>query len=47
QAGKEEKKQIAQLLRGKWFADIFYESNSPGQPTWKRKKAHSRIDTIW
>ncbi|CAG8785067.1 26099_t:CDS:2 [Gigaspora margarita] len=47
QAGKEEKKQIAQLLRGKQFADIFYESNSPDQPTWKRKEAHSRIDTIW
>ncbi|CAG8773988.1 14421_t:CDS:2 [Gigaspora margarita] len=47
QAEKEEKKQIAQLLRGKRFADIFYEPNSPGQPTWKHKKAHSRIDTIW
>ncbi|CAG8802426.1 39141_t:CDS:2 [Gigaspora margarita] len=47
QAGKEEKKQIVQLLRGKRFADIFYEPNFPGQPTWKRKEAHSRIDTIW
>ncbi|CAG8830576.1 43481_t:CDS:1, partial [Gigaspora margarita] len=47
QAGKEGKKQIAQLLRGKRFADIFYEPNFLGQPTWKRKEAHSRIDTIW
>ncbi|CAG8817257.1 36821_t:CDS:1 [Gigaspora margarita] len=47
QNGKEEKKQIVQLLRGKRFADIFYESNSEGQPTWKCKKAQSRIDTIW
>ncbi|CAG8775043.1 20701_t:CDS:2 [Gigaspora margarita] len=47
QDGKEEKKQIAQLLRGKRFADIFYESNSAGQPTWKHKEAQSRIDTIW
>ncbi|CAG8830608.1 33924_t:CDS:2 [Gigaspora margarita] len=33
-----EKKQIAQLLRRKRFADIFYESNSLGQPTWRRKE---------
>ncbi|CAG8696861.1 20125_t:CDS:2 [Gigaspora margarita] len=32
---KEKKKQIAQLLRGK------------RTPTWRCKKAHSRIDTIW
>ncbi|CAG8829643.1 43998_t:CDS:2, partial [Gigaspora margarita] len=47
QVGKEGKKQIAQLLRRKRFVDIFYEPNSPGQPIWKCKEAHSRIDTIW
>ncbi|CAG8830124.1 17334_t:CDS:2, partial [Gigaspora margarita] len=41
QDGKEEKKQIVQLLRGKRFADIFYESNFAEQPTWKRKEAHT------
>ncbi|CAG8789175.1 691_t:CDS:1, partial [Gigaspora margarita] len=44
---KQKKKQIAQLLRGKRFADIFYKFNFTGQPTWRRKEAHSRIDTIW
>ncbi|CAG8783245.1 20456_t:CDS:2 [Gigaspora margarita] len=38
QAEKEGKKQIAQLLRGKQFADIFMNLTP---------QAHSRIDTIW